>query len=260
MNQGERDEFLIQLKLIQLRDSDKTIPVFGKITSVGLEHEYNKMTESLNLQNIKNASDTILTQIAKQHGISKACANYKADTKINSIPVSLKSNNAAPPAIVNHTTRPGFERIAKCVGVDISKLDALVDKYWELRMKNAIPEDIHNDNPISPFKQHKDILEPYLNYFLFTGTGSKASKLPAAKILTFANPLDIKTWHISCPADAIKLYWDNLVFSLRAKKGMPKGYPDNMTKRMMPQKQSVKLWTRYIDGSYRGALHIRTKK
>ncbi len=54
--------------------------------------------------------------------------------------------------------------------------------------------------------------------------------------------------------------WDKLIFSLRSKKGIPNNYPDVTSKKLIPLKSSIAKWTKHIDGAYRGALHIRTKK
>ena len=38
---------------------------------------------------------------------------------------------------------------------------------------------------------------------------------------------------------------------------MPSGYPYKMSKKALINKSSVEKWTEFIDGDYRGALHIR---
>jgi hypothetical protein len=47
-----------------------------------------------------------------------------------------------------------------------------------------------------------------------------------------------------------------MVFSLRSKKGMPPKYPDID----LEIKRQIEPWVTYIDGDYRGALHIRLKE
>jgi hypothetical protein len=259
MNQGERDELLIQIKLIELRDSNYKINEIGTIESISFENEYKKLPNGYQLNDIGRLSDYQLIEFAKHCGITKASTNYKADTKINDEPISLKSTKKAPPALVNHTTRPGFEFAANNAGVNISLLDDLINEYWELRLNGLIGEDVTNENSKSPFKENKDIIKPYLNYFLFYGTGSSLSKLPAKRILSFSDPLKPKTWKFYNESNAIDLYWNKLVFSLRAKKGMPNGYPNDLSKKILPFKSSIDKWTKHIDGDYRGALHIRSK-
>jgi hypothetical protein len=259
MNAGERDELIVQLKLIQLRDNGFYINDIGLITSIKLFNEYKNLPKGLDLKTVINYSDTQLLSLASECGISKAGARSKADTIINGEPMSIKSNNYAPPALVNHTTRPGFEFAGNHAGGNIYKLDAIIEKYWEKRVAKLIGEDVSNSHMHSPFKGEKEIIRPFLNYFLFDGTGSGLSTMPANRILGFTDPLKIDTWHFYDKGNALDLYWDNLIFSLRAKKGMPTNYPNVTSKKIMPLKSSIEKWTKYIDGDYRGALHIRTK-
>jgi hypothetical protein len=259
MNQGERDELIVQLKLIELKQQSFDLNQVGIVNSVKLRNEYKALPEGLNLYTILTYSDLQLQSLAISCGISKAGTGYKADTIINGEAISLKSNKSAPPALVNHTTRPGYEFAAFNSGADITHLDEIINEYWELRMSQQIGEDISNSNILSPFRLKKEELKPILNYFLFDGTGGGLSKLPADRVLGFTNPLDITTWRFYDKADAVNLYWDKLVFSLRSKKGMPNGYPDNMSQKALSSKSSVDLWTRHINGNHKGALHIRSK-
>ncbi len=257
MNSGEKDELITLIKLSQLRDNGLVVPKFGIIESVGYPNEYGSLPLEFDLNSLLTFNSSDLTNLARSLGISKASGRLKADTIINGMGVSIKSNKKAPPALVNHTTRPGFEfAAAQCDG-NIKELDKIVEEYWTLRKTGKIGEDIKNNNPISPFVKKRAVLEPFLNYFLFRGTGNSLSKLPAKYILSFTNPLDMTTWSVYDPSHAVDVFWDKLVFSLRAKKGMPNGYPDNVSNRIKPKLSSVNKWTKYIDGHYRGALHIR---
>lgn len=256
MNVGERDEYLIKFKLVQLRDSNSEL--FGiKLNSVGFNNiEYLSIPSNINF-NFKSYSDDQLISFAKTLGITKAKASSKSDVQINGVGYSLKSHSAAPPAIVNHTTRPGFERAAKENNGNIEELDKIIDKYWELRLSGIISEDVSNKDINSPFRNNKEIIEPFLNYFLFKGTGSRLSNHPAELMLDFIDPFDISTWSIENPESVINSYWDSLVFSIRAKKGMPKNYNPNTYKR--ENANSIKRWVNYHSNDFRGALHIRVK-
>ena len=257
MNSGEKDELIIQLKLIELKNSKTKDTPFGIITSVGLETEYNDEIGNLNDWDLHN--EKTLTELTNKVGIKKAKGSSKADTFINGIPVSLKSNFGSPPAIVNHTTRPGFEYAAEISGGNIEDLDLIIDEYWDLRLKGIIGEDIGNWDEKSPFNYFKDELRPFINYFLFYGSGGGLSEIGAEKILSFDDPMNINTWKLYDKTDAIDLFWNKLVFSLRAKKGMPTGYPNQLSDKMNLKKESIDKWTKYINGDYRGALHIRSK-
>jgi len=258
MNEGERDELIVQLKLIELRDNKTKLRDFGLIKSVKFSFEYLSLPNGFDISKVIYYSDNQLSALSSQCGITKAGTRLKADTIINGEHISVKSNNHAPPALVNHTTRPGFEFAGNHAGGNIYKLDALIDKYWKNRTEKLIGEDVNNTNIHSPFRTEKETIRPFLNYFLFDGTGSGLSRMPANRILGFTDPLNIETWNIYDKANAIDLYWDRLIFSLRAKKGMPKNYPNISSKRLIPLKSSIEKWTTYIDGDYRGALHIRT--
>ena len=259
MNAGERDELLIQLKLVELRDTGQILPSLGRIESVKLMTEYRNLPTPTDIAILQEISETDLAQLAVEVGIHKAGAFLKADVVINGIGVSLKSLRKGPPAIVNHTSRPGFERAADYCGVNINDLDVLIADYWRLRLAGTITEDTRNTDSYSPFANHKSILKPYLNYFLFKGTGSKLSDLPSEYILSFSDPLNIATWRLFNQSEAVDDIWGGLVFSLRSKKGMPPGYP-NVTARYSDVLPSIRMWTREIAGDYRGALHIRSTR
>lgn len=257
MNKGERDEILIKFYLAYLRDKNKEW-LKGIINSVGFNDIEYKELPIDSLDEILNYSDSELLDLAIQVGITKSSPSSKSDVYINKIGYSLKSQSAAPPALVNHTTRPGFERVCNIVGVDISELDEVINQYWDLREKNIIREDIKNDDKNSPFKNRKDILKPILEYFLFSGTGSRNSTHPAKYILTFSNPFDMNTWEVLTPSESVDQLWDKLVFSVRAKKGMPYNY--DLQTYSGRNAQSIAKWVRYHSGDYRGALHIRSTR
>ena len=173
---------------------------------------------------------------------------------INKIPYSIKSLEKSPPALVNHTARPGWERVCGVINEPIDKLDEIIDKYWSLRNDGIINEDIINSDINSPFKENKEYLSKILNYFLFRGSGSKDSLYPAKFILDFKNPLDIYTWEI-WGENYINEHWDRFIFSVRSKKGMGK-YP-NITD--IKKKESMDKWVMLCGDKYKGALHVRVK-
>ena len=257
MNTGERDELIAQMKLLKMRQTGSILEGFGVIKNVGLQKEYSNLDPRFDILALSDMQDNDLLNLASSAGVSKAPARSKADVLINEVPVSLKSTHSAPPAIVNHTARPGFENVCTQVGSDISHLDAIIDSYWNLRTAGVIKEDVKNSDPNSPFASQKEFLSPILQYFLFKGTGSGLSNFPASHIISFSDPLDLSTWNIQDEEGAVNHYWENMVFSLRASKGMPIGYPDNLSARMKPFKSSIARWTRYSSNKYRGALHVR---
>lgn len=239
-NVGEEDEPLIIEKLVSLRS--KCAGALGTISSVAdyLEREYPVGTKSSQ--------------------IMKAPTGAKRDVVINGKGYSLKSTRASPPAIVNHTTREKWIRVCKKTGVQIDMLDEMVSEYWKLRTHNKIGEDIQVSSCRCPFGntlKRKQYLKGLINYFLFDGTGSSDSLYPADYILEFDDPSDITTWRILDRDSAFDSLWPKMVFSIRAKKGMPSDYAHMWN---VKKKAQIAPWVKYIDGDYRGALHIRARR
>lgn len=258
MNNGERDELICKLMLVFIRDSEGTL--FGKrILSVGfLGVEYLPLPLGFDIENLKGASEEQLVRVAKSIGIRKASAREKSDIYINHVGVSLKSKSASPPALVNHTARPGFEFACQQVGVPISPLDDIIDEYWRLRKTGVIHEDTRIVDENCPFSEHKEYLRPLLEYFIFTGTGSRVCDSFAQYIIEFDDPFDFSTYKKLSKRDAVDALWDKLIFSVRAKKGMPKDYdPETYNKE---NAESILKWVSLQSGNYRGALHIRVSR
>lgn len=192
MNIGEIDERLVKLRLIELSIKKPHLIINGQqlnINTVGWKRQvYSNLPCNADLETIKKAADKgnyiPLENLCLQVGICKAPARSKSDVYINGKGFSIKSHRAAPPAIVNHTPRNGWLRVAKELGyTDITVLDGIIDDYWELRTSGIIQEDIQNNDPDSPFNSHFKYLKPFLEYFLFKGTGSYDSSDPADELL-----------------------------------------------------------------------------
>lgn len=258
MNTGERDELICKIYLTYKRDNGFSL--FGeRIHSVGFKgREYGKLPSGFNVNSLARLDDYSLECFAQSLGMGKAPTGAKADVYINGIGVSLKSLAAAPAALVNHTARPGFEFACGNAQTPIEELDEIVDRYWSLRMAGLITEDTRISDTNCPFIPYKEYLRPILEYFLFRGTGSKLSDAPAEYLIEFSDPLDDNTYRKLTKADAVDAVWPKLIFSLRAKKGMPQNY--NLQTYRGANAASIAKWVRYHSGDYRGALHIRTSK
>ncbi|MBP3966249.1 hypothetical protein [Paenibacillus lignilyticus] len=248
MNKGERSELIIKLVLIHIRDNNSSTGPISSISSVGLNGEYKSLPPNFNLNKLREYKNDQLFKLCNKIGVIKAPSRSKSDVYINGKGYSVKSLASAPPALVNHTTRPGFERICKLTGVDILHIDKLINNYWELRINKEISEDIHNKNDKSPFVGERKLLEPVLNYFLFEGTGKYKSNFPADYILDYRDPLDAMTWRVLDRNTALNNFWNKLIFSIRVK-GMPKNFKNN---------ESIVKWTREVNFKESGALHIRS--
>lgn len=252
-NKGESGEILFKIKLVQMRDNGESFNG-TPIESVGYVREYGQLM--MDIGDVTMRSDDELTKISGEMLIEKAGVFDKADVYINKRGVSLKATYGANSALINHTSRPGFERVCREVGADITVLDEIVDRYWELRLAGKLSEDVPNWNTKSPFRDYKEYFRPILEYFLFTGTGSRDSKHPADYIIEYADPLNPKKWKVITKEEAIDKIWDNLVFSMRSKKGMP---PDYTLDYKGKNAESIARWVRFCDGDYKGALHVRVK-
>ncbi len=262
MNSGERNESITKLVLIFLRDNAPKQIIDGKeieIKNVGFKgKEYGQLPDCIkSINDIKNLCDSQINELTKLCDCEKAGGTHKADVTINGEGYSIKSLQDAPPALVNHTARDGWEKVCERVKCKIDELDSIIKEYWELREKGGIKEDTKNYDPNSPFRTHKEYLKPLLNYFLFRGTAKGDSPSPAKYILEVDDPCDISTWKIYgedyLDRDS---HWDLLVFCVRAKKGMG-DYPNVKNK---AKKESMAKWTKFFQEEYRGALHVRQEK
>lgn len=258
MNNGDLDEIRCVLNLIKMKQMK--IPFFSKeiisIKSNGVE--LNNLPNNININNLMT-EDEIL-QVAKFCNLKKSPSGAKADIHINALGYSIKSNRSAPPAIVNHTARPGFVKVCNRIGVNIDLLDKMIIDYWKKRKQGLFGEDVKNADKQSPFTKSFIYIRPLINYFLFDGSGQKNSPNPSVGIIVFEDPLNSKEWNLYNKSNAVEFFWDKLIFSVRSKKGMPTGYPHKMGEKAMLNKSSIDKWTEFIDGDYRGALHIRTGK
>ena len=179
----------------------------------------------------------------------------KADVFINGISYSLKFTNSAPPAIVNHTNRTGWEFAAQHKGLNMAPLDALINDYWNKRLFGVITEDVDNRHPFSPFANHMQTLLPFLEYFSFEGTGSRLSNHPASAVIEFSDPCNVLTWKIINQQQFINSIWNRLVFSLRSSKGMPK----DINSISASSRKSILMWSNRRNGLLKGALHVRVR-
>jgi len=260
MNAGERDELLAIFTLLHARANGRGVDGFDTIESVGGRVRiYRDWRNDLGQPcQLRHTSDARIAQVADSLGVTKASAFEKADVHLNGVGVSLKSHREAAPALVNHTTRPGWQFAATIVHVGIDSLDNAVARYWEQRQSGEINEDVLNSGPASPFWAARTELAPMLRYFMFAGTGTRRSVAPAGLILEFTDPTDLSTWTCREPATVVDELWPRLVFSIRSDKGMPQGYP-NVAPRYAKTKSSIERWTVYWQCEYRGALHARVR-
>jgi hypothetical protein len=213
------------------------------------------ISSSYTASDISKLNESDLKKFCENYGISKSGPFSKSDIYINDIGYSLKYSSAAPAALVNHTRRTGWQFVAKHKGVDITLLDGVISDYWSKRLGGEIGEDISNSDTRSPFRKHFKILLPYLEYFIFEGTGSRLSTHPASRVIEFSNPCNPLTWSILSQSQLIEDIWPRLIFSLRSGKGMPA----DISTLSPTDRESVSMWSRKLSGNLKGALHVRIR-
>jgi len=252
MNKGERNELLIKIFLAELKKRKDKSTVFGEIKNLGFGGvEYKVLDEEIDYENL---DDKQIKLISQRIGIEKSSPLNKADVFINDVAYSIKYMDAGLPSLINHTNRIGFLRIANCLGENIKHLDNLIKKYWDLRISKKISEDCSNKNILSPFRESKNILRPYLEYFCFKGTGRSDSKYPAQFIFKFSKFNDPSSWKLYSKSEAVNLIWNGLFFCIRdiGKSGV-KDYEKSI------YKEKLEPWTKFSTNKYRGALSVRYK-
>jgi hypothetical protein len=214
------------------------------------------------IQQIKKFTKDELQKFCKINQIKKSANTNKADVYINGSGISTKYIGPnSDPAIVNHTNRTGWENIASLTSQNILNLDPVIADYWNKRKNlKIIQEDIKNSDPLSPFRNHRQVLEPYLEFFCFDGSGRGKSKHPAVAIIEYTDPFDPKTWTLIYKNQFHQYLlnnWNNLRFSMRSKKGMPKNGTNSV--KDAAKKASMQIWTELFQEEERGALHIRLR-
>jgi len=262
MNQGEVAELKFIATLCCYISKEVTFKTLEKLIVNQVEIPIGdlKKAPKLFLSNvtpdlIKKLNEDQLQEFCELNGISKAAVFSKADIFINGIGYSIKYRNAAPPALVNHTRRTGWEFAAEKKGVPIAPLDAIVADYWQKRLSGIISEDVQNTHANSPFSPFINTLSPFLEYFIFEGTGTRLSKHPASEVIEFSDPCNFSTWELINRKKLIQNIWPRLVFSVRSGKGMP----DDINSLTTEESNSVMLWAKNINGNLKGALHVRIK-
>lgn len=254
MNKGEGAELFLKADLLRLKDSGESHPVLGKILQLSDGKDLENLKWKPQCQSLLDSQE--FEDLQECLGLKKSPSRSKTDVTINNVKYSVKLKNEKP-SIINHTSRPGFERICTSLGIKIETLDQIIDEYWRRRKKEIITEDIGNDDSRSPFLSHKEDLRPIINYFIFSGTGSADSDYPAEKVLV----IDYKLLQTGITVyDKDKYFdhvWPKLVFSLRgggkAKRGMPKDYPN------CEDSESIGRWTKKTSDGYKGALSVRVR-
>ena len=197
INQGEKDEYLLKLFLVECRKKKRYIPIGEKTEEV--KSVQNSKREDIDypsrILDWNSVNPGLLVYFCQQIHADKAGAFDKADVYINGIGISVKSQRGSAPSIINQTPRDKILRVMKAINSPIAPLDHIVNRYWFMR-ENGGSEDVcglTKDNPFTIDEKGKSNIEymkPLLNYFTFKGTGTRDSNAPASYVLSVANPVD----------------------------------------------------------------------
>ena len=128
----------IVLKLVQLRDTEK-----NNIHSVECNgRELGKLPNIASLE-IGNLSVLEKERLCRSIGYVVAPRGSKCDIVINGKRTAIRCMNYTDRALVNHSTRPKYEKVCNRIGLNIEELDLIVDKYIERRKNGFFNEDCY---------------------------------------------------------------------------------------------------------------------
>lgn len=176
---------------------------------------------------------------------SKEKADVIVTTKTTIYQISIKSFNGRPPAVLNHTHR-GAWAFQSHLSHHLKELDKLITRLISIRKENGKEDNaVSNLNLDIPMSV---MLMSVVKYFMFEGTGSKLSKVPANTILEYSDNMKV----ICCFTNSQKLLYvakilNKLIISLR-NKGMPKN---------INEVHEAWIYDDPKSGKKKGSLHIR---
>ena len=255
VNQGDKDEYLLKLFLVECRKYGRSIPIGDEFQEV--KKVENPKREEIGYPRKKMNWDTIspslLVFICQGINAGKSGAFDKADVFVNGIGISVKSKRGAASSIINQTSREKILRVMRVLNAPILPLDQIINRYWFLRL-NGGTEDVFGIGQGNPFTTNEDgssnmpIMKPLLNYFAFKGTGTRDSTAPATYILSVGKPDDTATWEYYSENNFVESLWEKFAFSIRSK-----GLPKVITEEMEP-------WIKEINDEKIGTLNVRVKK
>jgi hypothetical protein len=244
-NIGEECEIYTIKKLLELSQNNK-IDIISKLFGKDAE-------DNITILNIINNNE-IVDKKEVTKSTEKADLRLKLNKTNKILNISIKCMYGSPPAILNHTSRNAnaFKPSRDLIN-ELPNLDEIVKQMISLRSSGSCGEDIKINN----LKLDDNLKKSFINtlkYFIFEGSGSKKSKVPANAILEIYNKNDINKWKFyPCESnnqkeEYINNIYDNLILSLRDK-GMPTIVNDY-----------CKPWIYNIKNKQKGALHIRIGK
>lgn len=251
----------IVLRLVQLRDTRQ-----NNIRSVKCGPcELGTLPEIAKLE-ISGLSSKEKRRLCKQIGYVPAQRTRKCDIVINDERYAIRCMNFTDRALVNHSTRPKYEKVCQRLGLPIAELDLAVKNYIERRKLGIFNEDCFYQSTLNPFIVHKEYLKKLLTFMAFNSFNFKKEFNEDGfitdhvdVIMDFSDPIETSLWFKYTPENYFESIWTSLCFSLRDSKGMPSD--EDLFK---PGNESVLKWNYpFHDGHKtrnKAALHIRIKK
>ncbi len=256
------DEILtIVLRLVQLRDTHQ-----HNIQSVKCDDAELRSLPNIAELDIKNLSVNDKRRLCHQIGYVPARRGAKCDIVVNDKRIAVRCMNYTDRALVNHSTRPKYEKVCQKIGLSIADLDLAVAKYIERRKIGLFNEDCFYQSTLNPFIVHRDYLKKLLTFMAFNSfdfskeynqDGFISDTVDI--IMDFSDPIEYSLWFQYTPQNYFDSIWTSLCFSLRDSKGMPTD--EELFK---PGNESILKWNYpFFDGvrtRNKAALHIRIKK
>lgn len=252
----------IVLRLVQLRDTHQ-----HSIKSVKCDNCELGTLPNIEKLNIGRLSIKNKQRLCKEIGYIPAQRTYKCDIVINGKRYAIRCMNYTDRALVNHSTRPKYEKVCQWLGLSIADLDLAVSKYIERRKLGVFNEDCFYQSTLNPFIAHRRYLKRLLTAMAFNSFNFNKEyneegfvKDSVDFILDFINPLEPTLWRYYSPENYFDAIWTSLCFSLRDSKGMPSD-----EELFRPGNESILKWNYpYVDEAgitrNKAALHIRVKK
>jgi len=231
---GDIDEPIIIKNIIKCRDQKETIKgIQDKIISV---KDISLNEYPTNFQKIK-----------------KSPSYAKADVYVNNLGYSIKSYTAAPPTIINSSTREKFLFVCDLLNISIKPLDVIIDEYWRLVLEDGHSLTFHNEEKNSIFSNKMSYLKKIILYFLFDGTGKGYSEQRAEGIIFVKDPNDISTYSVMGKEKSFNVLWPGMYWNVR------KRFIDSRYRNLKDDilKDKIKPWVRKFQGFYYGELQLR---
>lgn len=256
------DELLtIVLRFVQLRESRQQ-----NITSVKCDDYELRTLPEITTLDLRALSNNDKRRLCKRIGYTPAPRGSKCDIVVNGKRIAIRSMNYTDRALVNHLTRPKYEKVCNRIGLSIADLDLAVEKYIERRKLGLFNEDCFYQSTLNPFIVHKQYLKKLLSFMAFNSFDFKKEYNEDGfitdnvdRIMDFSDPIETSLWFQYTPENYFDSIWTSLCFSLRDSKGMPTD--EDLFK---PGNESILKWNYPFFDGYRtrnkAALHIRIKK